>query len=140
MSFIEAVRGVTVKLATGLRNLKRGYSDEVLVEARRILNGEITPADRLKFRSEETDRLFSLLNGASRSPLIGGPPLDAQFNPFFLGLEIDLERRVQELYVLPDNQIDQTLTERARARLQSWHQLQGSLSIVNPSPPFIRRG
>lgn len=120
MPFIEAVREIPVKLATGLRDLTRGYSDEDLREARRILSGEITPRDRLRFRLTIEDRLWNLPGGASYS--LTGLQLDATIDPIALGLE----ERLQALHALPDSQIDQTLTKWARARLQSWHQLPGS--------------
>lgn len=138
MSLIETVREIPDKVATGLRDLKRGYSDKDLKEARRIHRGEVTPDDRVKFRLNEEGKLLHLMN------MDLSAPLTKEFNPlsslaisYFGGIRAYLKAEGR-LTSMPDNEVDRILIDRARANLQSWHQLQRTPKIVNPHSPFIR--
>lgn len=136
MSLIEAVREIPVRLATGLRDLKRGYSDKDLQEARRIHRGEITPDDRIRFRSDEEGRLLHLMGTNFYSPLI------REFNPLSLSsisyyhdirTYLEVEGRLNSM---PDDEVNRILIDRARANLQFWHQLPRTPKVVNYHPPF----
>lgn len=135
MSLIEAIRKIPVKVATGLHDWKRGYSNEGLQNTKRVFRGEITPDDRLKFRLAEEERLYNLLNGvnlySSPRDFLGPPSIVSS-----LGIKAYLESE-RQLNDLPDDQIDQILAEQARDKLHSWHLLPKIPRIVKPSPPFI---
>ncbi len=133
MSIAETAGGIKDKVVTCLRDLKRGYSDEDLRREIRISHGDILPDDRLRFRLGETDRVFNLINGVSLYP---SPLRDTVLIPgYSLGIHTFLEQ-LNRLNELPDANIDQLLTQQAKAKLEAWHYHQRAPRIVNPSPHF----
>lgn len=102
-------------LATKIRDLCRGYSDGDVLNERRIIGGNITPGDRLRYRSDESNRLSLVLFGDLRTPSVTGDFTMSLTLPAFLEQNRELQR-------LSDDLVDQRLRQKARKKLESWHQ------------------
>lgn len=136
MNIVETARVIKDKVGTSLRDLKRGYSDEELKRELRISHGEITYEDRIRFRTEQTDRIFNLANGAGLYPTALRDPSSVG-NILNITLALDHMNRLNNL---PDIDIDEMMTSQARAKLESWHWHKKVPRIVNPSSHLIRKG
>lgn len=129
MNITETARNIGHKAKTCLGDLRRGYSDEDLRRELRISHGDILPDDRLRFKSDETERLFIMLSGVGLHHLLLRDPL--VLPGYFPGINLFLKQK-QQLNELPDADIDQLLTQQARAKLESWHYHQRAPRIVSP--------
>lgn len=101
-----------------MRDLQRGYSDGEILDQRRILAGNVTPDDRLRYRSGELGRLSRLLSTNAVFYSATGDFTTRLAVPAPLAL---LEQ-VRAVDKLPDDFVDQHLIEQARQKLESWHQ------------------
>lgn len=132
MNIVETARVIKDKVGISLRDLKRGYSDEELKRELRISHGEITDEDRIRFRTEQTNRIFNLANGAGLYPTTLRDPSSVS-NILDITLALDQIGRFNNL---PDIDIDEMLASQARAKLVSWHVHPRVPRIVMPYPPF----
>lgn len=112
----EKIKAMPGDLATKIRDLSRGYSDAEVQQARRILTGNISTDDRLRYKSDESNTLSLVLIGDLRTPAsMTGDLTIAPALPVFLEQNRELQR-------LPDDLLDQRLRQKAREKLESWHQ------------------